>query len=282
MYESRGYHRWMLDLPLAPSGAAPGDASGGGAPEPAVAEPEGGPGAAIAEAGAAVLDDAQRQAVDHGEGPCLVLAGPGSGKTRVIVERFLRLVREGTPADRLLVLTYTRKAAAEMRDRVERVHGPFEGDPPLLNYHSFAQRVLRRWGWRLGISPAFRIADDAERWLVVDAILAELRPTTLYNPLRAHDLVDPILDLIEKAKQELVSPEDVRGVGRGASGRCRREPGARAADPSPRMLRGLPPAGGDLPASGPSSTTTTPSSTPNGCSASTPTSARRWPAPSTT
>ncbi|MGD0372320.1 MAG: ATP-dependent DNA helicase [Candidatus Dormibacteria bacterium] len=214
----------MLDLPPEPRGAVPDERSEVGVPETAAAGLDGSPEVEIAEAGApvpggspdvgmpeaasAVLDEAQRQAVDHGEGPCLVLAGPGSGKTRVIVERFLRLVREGAPADRLLVLTYTRKAAAEMRDRVERVHGPFEGDPPLLNYHSFAQRVLRRWGWRLGISPAFRIADDAERWLVVDAILAELRPTTLYNPLRAHDLVDPILDLIEKAKQELVSPEE--------------------------------------------------------------------------
>jgi DNA helicase-2/ATP-dependent DNA helicase PcrA len=164
--------------------------------------------AAVTDGTPAELDEVQRRAVEHGGGPCLVLAGPGSGKTRVIVERFLRLVREGTPPERLLVLTYTRKAAAEMRDRVERVHGPFEGEPPLLNYHSFAQRVLRRWGWRLGISPAFRIVDEAERWLVVDAILGELRPTTLFNPLRSHDLVDAILDLIEKAKQELVSPEE--------------------------------------------------------------------------
>jgi DNA helicase-2/ATP-dependent DNA helicase PcrA len=161
-----------------------------------------------AEAGAPTpLDEAQQRAVEHGDGPCLVLAGPGSGKTRVIVERFLRLVGQGVPAERLLVLTYTRKAAGEMRDRVERVHGVFEGEPPLLNYHSFAQRVLRHWGWRIGISPAFRIADEAERWLVVDGILGETRPTTLYNPLRSHDLVDAILYLIEKAKQELVSPD---------------------------------------------------------------------------
>jgi DNA helicase-2/ATP-dependent DNA helicase PcrA len=155
----------------------------------------------------AALDAAQREAVWHGEGPCLVLAGPGSGKTRVIAERFLRLVREGAPPERLLVLTYTRKAAAEMRERVERAHGPFEGEPPLVNYHSFAQRILRGWGWRLGISPAFRIADEAERWLVVESIVAELRPRTLYNPLRPHELIDSILELIEKAKQELVSPE---------------------------------------------------------------------------
>ncbi len=153
------------------------------------------------------LDAAQEEAVGHGEGPCLVLAGPGSGKTRVIAERFLRLARQGSSPDRLLVLTYTRQAAAEMRDRVERIHGPFEGEPPLANYHSFAQRLLRRFGFRLGISPAFRIADEAERWLVVEAIVRELRPPTLYNPLRPDELIDSVLELIEKAKQELVSAE---------------------------------------------------------------------------
>ncbi len=188
MYGLR-YHRPMVET--AAAGAAAGaEAVGGGAAGPRAA-----------------LDEAQRAAVEHADGPCLVLAGPGSGKTRVITERFLRLVREGTAPDRVLVLTYTRKAAAEMRERVERVHGPFEGEPPLTNYHSFAQRVLRRWGWRLGISPAFRIADEAERWLAVEGIVAELRPRTLYNPLRPHELVDSILELIEKAKQELVSPE---------------------------------------------------------------------------
>ncbi|MGI8848078.1 MAG: ATP-dependent helicase [Candidatus Dormibacteria bacterium] len=152
------------------------------------------------------LDDRQRQAIDHGAGPCLVLAGPGSGKTRVIVQRFLRLIAAGTPGDRQVVLTYTRKAAVEMRERVESTIGPLPDDPPLTNYHSFAQQVLRRWAWRLGISPAFRIADPAERWLEVDAILSELRPITLHNPLRPQDLVDGILDLIGQAKQELVTP----------------------------------------------------------------------------
>src|ERR1035438_9133813 len=157
------YDRRMLDFPP----EAPGEAVVGtavSAPEELDEGAEGGQaGGTLVEldesadprtAGGAPaqLDEAQRRAVEHGEGPCLVLAGPGSGKTRVIVERFLRLIGEGTSPDRLLVLTYTRKAADEMRDRVERIHGPFEGEPPLTNYHSFAQRVVRRWGWRLGIS----------------------------------------------------------------------------------------------------------------------------------
>jgi DNA helicase-2/ATP-dependent DNA helicase PcrA len=152
------------------------------------------------------LDSDQRAAVAHRQGPCLVLAGPGSGKTRVIVERFLALVGEGVGPARQLVLTYTRKAAGEMRARAEEGHGPFAGEPPLSNYHSFAQRVVREWGWVAGISPAFRIADEAERWLHLEAVLAELKPRTLWNPLRPHDLVDSILDVIGKAKQELVTP----------------------------------------------------------------------------
>ena len=153
------------------------------------------------------LDPDQMAAVAHRGGPCLVLAGPGSGKTRVIVERFLALAAEGVPPSSQLVLTYTRKAAAEMRSRAEAAHGPFAGEPPLSNYHAFAGRVVREWGWLAGISPSFRIADAAERWLHLEAVLGSLKPRTLWNPLRPHDLVDSILDVIGKAKQELVTPE---------------------------------------------------------------------------
>jgi len=156
---------------------------------------------------AAALDDEQRIAVEHGDGPCLVIAGPGSGKTRIIVERFHRLSANGVGAGRQLVLTYTRKAADEMRARVERAHGSFGDDAPLTNYHSFALRVVREWGWLLGISPVLRIADAAERWLHVEAVLEELRPALLWNPLRPHDLMDPLLDVIGTAKQELVTPD---------------------------------------------------------------------------
>jgi DNA helicase-2/ATP-dependent DNA helicase PcrA len=156
---------------------------------------------------AADLDAEQRIAVDHGDGPCLVLAGPGSGKTRIIVERFHRLAGQGVGTSRQLVLTYTRKAADEMRIRVEQAHGTFGDDAPLTNYHSFALRVVREWGWLLGISPVLRIADAAERWLHVEAVLDELRPPLLWNPLRPHDLMDPLLDIIGTAKQELVTPE---------------------------------------------------------------------------
>jgi DNA helicase-2/ATP-dependent DNA helicase PcrA len=153
------------------------------------------------------LDPDQQAAVDHREGPCLVIAGPGSGKTRVIVERFLALAREGLPPQRQLVLTYTVKAAAEMRDRAEREHGPFTAEVPLTNFHSFARRVVREWGWLVGVPPSFRVPDDAEQWLHLDAVLAELQPRTLWNPLRPHDQIDDLLRLFGAAKQELVTPQ---------------------------------------------------------------------------
>lgn len=152
------------------------------------------------------LDPAQQSAVEHRDGPCLVLAGPGSGKTRIIVQRFLALLGEGYPADRQLVLTYTVKAAAEMRERAEAAHGPFRGLVPLTTFHSFAQQLLRDWGWLIEVSPAFHVADPAERWIHLEAVLSELRPATLWNPLRPHDLIETLLQLIAKAKQELIAP----------------------------------------------------------------------------
>ncbi|HEY4869069.1 MAG TPA: ATP-dependent DNA helicase [Candidatus Dormibacteraeota bacterium] len=156
------------------------------------------------------LDADQLEAVNHLDGPCLVLAGPGSGKTRVIVERVLALLSRGVALEQQLVLTYTRKAADEMRTRAEAAHGPFAAEPPLTNYHSFAYGVVREWGWLVGVAPIFRIADAAERWLHAEAVLAELRPRTLWNPLRPHDLMDPLLAVIGYAKQELVTPQAYR------------------------------------------------------------------------
>ena len=168
----------------------------------------------------AALDPDQVLAVEHRDGPCLVLAGPGTGKTRVIVERFLRLLDEGAGPERQLVLTYTRRAADEMRRRTEEVAGGFTGEPPLTTYHAFAFHVVRDWGWLAGVSPVFRVADAAERWLHVEAVLEELKPRALWNPLRPHELMDPLLSVITFAKQELVTPEQYEAWAQQALTRC--------------------------------------------------------------
>jgi len=121
------------------------------------------------------LNDAQREAVLHGEGPLLVLAGAGSGKTRVIVHRIARLVRdEGILPWRVLAMTFTNKAAGEMRERLLALLGPEANELWVQTFHAFGARFLRREAARAGLSPSFPIYDDGDQLRLVKGILADL------------------------------------------------------------------------------------------------------------
>ena len=106
------------------------------------------------------LTPAQREAVQHVDGPLLILAGPGSGKTRVVTHRIAHLLRKGVPARQLLALTFTNKAADEMRARVERL----APDEPvwLSTFHRFCARLLRQYAALVGLEPNFAIYDTAD------------------------------------------------------------------------------------------------------------------------
>ncbi len=120
------------------------------------------------------LNPRQREAVLHGEGPLLILAGAGSGKTRVIVHRIAYLIREqGVSPWRILAVTFTNKAAAEMRERVEKLLGG--GEVPLIStFHSACVRILRRDIDRLGYASNFAIYDDKDAERVLKDIVREL------------------------------------------------------------------------------------------------------------
>jgi len=121
------------------------------------------------------LNDAQREAVLHGEGPLLVLAGAGSGKTRVIVHRIARLVaEEGVVPWRVLAVTFTNKAAGEMRERLTALLGTAAAELWVQTFHAFGARFLRREAARAGLSPSFPIYDDDDQLRLVKGILAEL------------------------------------------------------------------------------------------------------------
>jgi DNA helicase-2/ATP-dependent DNA helicase PcrA len=151
------------------------------------------------------LNPPQKEAVLHGEGPLLILAGAGSGKTRVIVHRIAHLIRErGVPPWQILAVTFTNKAAGEMRQRVERLVGQAEL-PAISTFHSACVRILRRHIQQLGYAPNFAIYDDKDSEKLLKEIAAELRLDDKRFPVRL------LSSAIDDLKNAGILPEQVEG-----------------------------------------------------------------------
>jgi len=108
------------------------------------------------------LNPAQREAVESIEGPVLVIAGAGSGKTRTLTTRLAYLVSQGIPAERILLLTFTRKAAREMITRAEALVGNSCGKVQGGTFHSLCHYMLRQYAYLLGFSPNFTVLDRGD------------------------------------------------------------------------------------------------------------------------
>jgi ATP-dependent DNA helicase Rep len=120
------------------------------------------------------LNLAQQEAVNYLHGPCLVLAGAGSGKTRVITHKIARLIQSGTAARHIAAITFTNKAAAEMRERARSLIGNAAKDVLVCTFHALGVRLLRQDGHVLGLKPQFSILDSAD----VTSILKDAGGTT--------------------------------------------------------------------------------------------------------
>jgi DNA helicase-2/ATP-dependent DNA helicase PcrA len=152
------------------------------------------------------LNPAQRRAVDHRGGPVLVLAGAGTGKTRVITHRVASVLGEGVEPWRILAVTFTNKAAQEMRARIA---GLCEADPALAGikprelwvgtFHAISARILRRHGEGVGLSPRFSIYDTADQRTLMRAVLKEQKVDPRRHP------VNGILGHIDRAKNRGLS-----------------------------------------------------------------------------
>ena len=105
------------------------------------------------------LNDRQLEAVNHKEGPCLVLAGAGSGKTRVLTERIIKLIDDGISPYNILAITFTNKAAKEMKERVEAKLGSLSDSIFIGTFHSFGLRILRENYRECGYSSNITILD---------------------------------------------------------------------------------------------------------------------------
>jgi DNA helicase II / ATP-dependent DNA helicase PcrA len=108
------------------------------------------------------LNDEQRAAVTHGDSPLLIVAGAGTGKTRTLVHRVAHLIHRGVRPDRILLLTFTRRAAEEMLARVERLVGPGGRQVQGGTFHATAHQLLRRHGEQAGIPAGFTIMDQGD------------------------------------------------------------------------------------------------------------------------
>jgi DNA helicase-2/ATP-dependent DNA helicase PcrA len=148
------------------------------------------------------LGSEQRRAALIGGGPVRVVAGAGTGKTAVIAERFRRLVAGGAPPGSILVMTFTDRAAAEMRHRIEALIGA--PAPAVGTFHSMALQWLRSDGRRLGVPAGFRILAGADRWILARELMWDLGDEALTGDERPDDLVAPTLQMLERLKQELV------------------------------------------------------------------------------
>ncbi|MBS1887728.1 MAG: UvrD-helicase domain-containing protein [Actinobacteria bacterium] len=159
------------------------------------------PGADRVERLLAGLNPPQREAVEHGEGPLLVLAGAGSGKTRVLTHRIAYLLATGAarPGE-ILAITFTNKAAAEMRERVGNLIGRSVRAMWVTTFHSACARMLRVDGERLGYSKGFTIYDQGDSLRMVKRCLTELGVDPKRYPPRA------VQGKISGAKNQLIDP----------------------------------------------------------------------------
>jgi DNA helicase II / ATP-dependent DNA helicase PcrA len=150
------------------------------------------------------LNDPQRQAVIHPKGPLLVLAGAGSGKTRVLTMRIAHLIEEhGVEADRILALTFTNKAAKEMRARLKGLIGRSPDGLWIGTFHAISTRMLRAHADRLGYKDGFAIFDEEDARSIMKRALAELDIDPKKHPVPA------LLAGISKAKSELLQPDQL-------------------------------------------------------------------------
>ena len=150
------------------------------------------------------LNDRQREAVEHTEGPLLVLAGAGSGKTRVLTHRIAYLIDQGVMPWQILAITFTNKAAGEMRERVDAMLGGTGANVFVSTFHSMCVRILRRDIERLGYGRDFTIYDTDDQRTLMKQVIKDLSMDTKMYRERA------VLSAISAAKNEMRDWETYR------------------------------------------------------------------------
>ena len=147
------------------------------------------------------LNPQQLEAVNYDGGPCLIVAGAGTGKTKTLTTKIAKLIADGYHPARILAVTFTNKAAQEMRERVEVLEPGCGRRVWIHTFHSFGVRILRQNAEALGLSRDFAIYDDTDQKKVVSLILEQMG---IKDPKKE---INQIVSLISRAKDDMVTPD---------------------------------------------------------------------------
>jgi DNA helicase-2/ATP-dependent DNA helicase PcrA len=156
------------------------------------------------DSGALKMNDAQRRAIAHGQGPLLVIAGAGTGKTRVITERIRHLL-ESDPSlggENILGLTYTKKAAGEMKSRVVKTCGERGRNVTMATFHAFCETLLKE------IDPKFTVLEDVDHWILLRRNMARLKLEKYRRLAEPGQFLGDFLKFFSRCQDELVSSDN--------------------------------------------------------------------------
>lgn len=154
------------------------------------------------------LNREQARAVQYHDGPLLVVAGAGTGKTRVIVERFVRLIDTGVKPQSIIALTFTEKAANEMLDRVNELRGGFGFDTTIATYNAYGEQILRRFAADIGLNSNLKLLGEASQIVFLREHLDELA-LDYYAPVSNPDgHLQELVKYFSRLKQSVVRSEE--------------------------------------------------------------------------
>src|SRR5258708_28578906 len=155
------------------------------------------------------LNKKQEKAVTFGEGPLLIIAGAGTGKTTVLTRRIIWLIEQGlAKAEEILALTFTEKAANEMEERVDLLMPLGYADINISTFHAFAQKILSQHALDIGLPGDFRVVTDTQAWMLIKKHLHEF-DLDYYKPIgNPNKFIHALLKHFGKLKGEEITPEE--------------------------------------------------------------------------